>query len=56
MNTDISEINNEIGDTPAKDKQPRRASSALAFMAFIFALAALAGTAWMWWVEEMTGE
>ena len=56
MNTDISEINNEIGDTPAKDKQPRRASSTLAFMAFIFALAALAGTAWMWWQDEMVGE
>ena len=56
MNTDISEINNEIGDTPAKEKQPRRAGSALAFMAVIFALAALAGTAWMWWQDEMARE
>jgi len=56
VNTDISEIESEIADIPAKEKKPRRGGSALAFLAFIFALAALAGTAWMWWQDEMAGE
>jgi len=56
VNTEISEIDKEIGDIPAKEKKPRRSGSALALLAFIFALAALAGTAWMWWQDEMAGE
>ena len=56
MNTDISEIDSEIADIPAKEKKPRRGGSVLAFLAFIFALAALAGTAWMWWQDEVAGE
>ncbi len=56
MNTDISEIDSEIDDMPAKEKKSRRGGSALALLAFIFALAALAGTAWMWWQDEMAGE
>lgn len=56
MNTDISKIDKEIGDIPAQEKKPRRAGSALALPAFIFAFAALAGTAWMWWQGEMAGE
>jgi len=31
---------------------PRRSGSALAFLAFLFALAALAGTGWMWWQDQ----
>ncbi len=53
MNTEISEIESEIEDLPAQEKKPRRGGSALAF---IFALTALAGTAWMWWQDEMVGE
>ncbi len=56
MNTDISEIDGVIDDSPAQEKKTRRGGSALALLAFIFALAALAGTAWMWWLDEMTGE
>ena len=56
MNTDISEIDSEINDSPAQEKKPRRGGSALALLAFIFALAAMAGTAWMWWQDEMAGE
>jgi len=53
VNTDISEIDNEISDTPPEQKKPRRGGSALAFLAFVFALAALAGTAWMWWQDRL---
>ena len=56
MNTDISAIDNEIENIPAKEKKPRRGGTALALLAFIFALAALAGTAWMWWQDEMASE
>jgi uroporphyrin-3 C-methyltransferase len=56
VNTDISEVNSEIDDIPANEKKPRRGGSALALLAFIFAFAALAGTAWMWWQDEMTRE
>jgi len=56
VNTDISEIDSEIDDMPAKEKKSRRGGSALALLAFIFAFAALAGTAWMWWQDEMAGE
>ncbi len=56
VNTDISEIDSKIDDIPAQEKKPRGGGSALAFLAFIFALAALAGTAWMWWQDEMAGE
>ncbi len=56
MNTDISEIDGVIDDRPAQEKKTRRGGSALALLAFLFALAALAGTAWMWWLDEMTGE
>ena len=56
MNTDNSEIDGVIDDSPAQEKKTRRGGSALALLAFIFALAALAGTAWMWWLDEMTGE
>lgn len=32
--------------------KPRRGGSALAFLALLMALAAAAGTAWMWWQEQ----
>jgi uncharacterized protein HemX len=32
--------------------QPPRKGGALAFLAFVFAAAALAGTAWMWWQDQ----
>ncbi len=53
MNTDISEIESEIIATPAEEKKPRRKRSALAFLSFVMALTALAGTAWMWWQDEL---
>ena len=56
MNTDISEIDSKIDDITAQEKKPRGGGFALAFLAFIFALAALAGTAWMWWQDEMASE
>ncbi len=56
MNTDISEIDNETGDMPAPEKKPRRSGSGLAFMAFIFAFAALAGTGLLWWQGESNRE
>ncbi|MEE8495388.1 MAG: uroporphyrinogen-III C-methyltransferase [Xanthomonadales bacterium] len=56
MNTDISAIEDQTDDIPATQKKPRRAGFALALLAFIFALAALVGTVWMWWQDEMAGE
>ncbi len=53
VNTDISEIENEISDIPLEEKKPRRKGSALAFLAFVFALVALAGSAWMWWQDQI---
>ena len=53
MNTDISEIDSKIDDFPAEVKKPRPRRSALASLAFIISLAALAGTAWMWWQDEI---
>ena len=53
MNTDISEIDSKIDDFPTEEKKPRPRRSALAFLAFIISLSALAGTAWMWWQEEI---
>jgi len=54
VNTDISEIENKFDEKPSNDKKPRAGGAVLAFLAFIFALAALAGTAWMWWQDEMS--
>jgi uroporphyrin-3 C-methyltransferase len=56
VNTDISEIDSKIDDFPAEEKKPRPRRSALAFLAFIFSFAALAGTAWMWWQDELARE
>lgn len=56
MNTESSEIESEIDDVPAPAKKPPRAGAAMAFLAFIFALTALAGTAWMWWQDELARE
>jgi len=56
VNTDNSEIENEIGDLPIKEKKSRSKGSALAFLAFVFSLTALGGTAWMWWQDEMAKE
>ena len=56
MNTDISEIENEISDIPLEEEKPRRKGSVLAFLAFVFALAALAGSAWMWWQDQTAQE
>jgi hypothetical protein len=53
VNTDISEIDAKIDDFPAEEKKPRPRRSVLAFLAFIISLSALAGTAWMWWQEEI---
>jgi len=41
-------------DAPVTDTEikPRRGGGFLAFLAFVFALAALVGTAWMWWQDS----
>jgi uncharacterized protein HemX len=54
VNTDISEIESKIDDIPSIDKKRRTGGGVLAFLAFIFASAALAGTAWMWWQDELS--
>jgi uroporphyrin-3 C-methyltransferase len=56
VNTDISEIENEFSDIPVEEKKPQRKSSALAFLAIVFALVALAGSAWMWWQGHIAQE
>jgi len=56
VNTEISEIDNGVDDVPEKVKKPRRTGSALAFLAFLFAFAALAGTGWIWWQDELAAE
>jgi uroporphyrin-3 C-methyltransferase len=61
VSTDISEIESEIIETPPEDvpveeTKPRRGGSALAFLAFVFALAALGGTAWMWWQDQTASD
>ncbi len=38
-----------------KNSKPRRGGSWLAFFAFLFSVAALAGTGWMWW-QDMASE
>jgi uroporphyrin-3 C-methyltransferase len=56
VNTEKSEIEDEIAAIPGAAQKPRRTGSALIFLAFIFSLAALAGTAWIWWQDEMAAE
>ena len=40
------------GDTVATEGHSRRGGSTLALFAFLFALAALAGSGWMWWQDQ----
>ena len=44
----------EVQEPPpaVKEVRPRKGGSALSFLAFIFALAALLGTGWMWWLDQ----
>jgi len=56
VNTEISEIETGLQDASteknnALKSKPRRSGSVLAFFAFLFSLAALAGTGWMWWQD-----
>jgi uroporphyrin-3 C-methyltransferase len=44
------------GETVAARSNARRGGSALALFAFLFALAALAGTGWMWWQDQASIE
>jgi uncharacterized protein HemX len=44
------------GETVAVRSNSRRGGSALALFAFLFALAALAGTGWMWWQDQASIE
>jgi uncharacterized protein HemX len=56
VNTDISEYEPEVSDVPeATDKQPR-SGSGLAFLALLIALLALAGTAYLWWLNSNEGD
>lgn len=47
-----------VESKPAESKpaessaRPPRSGGALAFLAFVFAVAALAGTGWMWWLDQ----
>lgn len=62
MSTDISGIEDETPELPEQENgegkhepdgsSPRRGSSALAFSALLLSIAALAGTAWMWWQDQ----
>ncbi len=52
VNTDISEIENEISDTPPEKEKPRRSGGAISFLSLVFALSALVGTGWMWWQDQ----
>jgi uroporphyrin-3 C-methyltransferase len=59
VSTEISGIESETPESPVeenaaaksrpKESKPRRSGALLAFFAFLFSAAALAGTAWMWW-------
>jgi uncharacterized protein HemX len=62
VNTEISEIESDspetspeetgVEGTKAQEDRPRGGGSALSLFAFLFALAALAGTGWMWWQDQ----
>ena len=62
MSTEISGIESETPESPVeeniavnsapKDGKRKRGGGALAFFAFLFAAAALAGTAWLWWQSQ----
>ena len=62
MSSEISGIESEKSDNPGDEyvagkgapdeSKPRRSGGALAFLAFLIAIAALAGTSWMWWQDQ----
>lgn len=62
MSSEISGIESEKSENPGDEyvagksvpdeSKPRRSGGALAFLAFLIAIAALAGTAWMWWQDQ----
>ena len=59
MNIDISEIEGRRGENAAgngaePDRRPPGGGSALALLALLFALAALAGTGWIWWQDRLS--
>jgi uroporphyrin-3 C-methyltransferase len=59
VNIDISETAtnpgaNAAGNGVARDEPPRGGGTALALLALLFALAALAGTGWMWWQDRLS--
>jgi uncharacterized protein HemX len=59
VNIDSSEVGGDLPN-PAPEResdqeQQKRGGGVLAFFAFLMALAALAGTAWLWWQSESSG-
>jgi uroporphyrin-3 C-methyltransferase len=54
VNTDISEIENEINESPPNREKPPRSGGAWAFLAMLVSLVALAGTAWLWWQGQFS--
>ena len=61
VNTELPEIETETPDLPEEGteeprQKPRRRGSLAAALALLFALAALAGTAWMWWQDQSARE
>jgi uroporphyrin-3 C-methyltransferase len=52
VNTDISEIENETRDAALENKKPKRKGGGISFLSLLMASAALAGTAWMWWLNQ----
>jgi len=61
VNIDISEIDagpaaSSKDEGPTNGKERRRGSSALAFLALLIALAALAGSAWLWWQDRTSAQ
>jgi uroporphyrin-3 C-methyltransferase len=56
VNIDSSEIGgdppNPVPEQDSDQKQQKRGGGVMAFFAFLTALAALAGTSWLWWQSE----
>jgi len=65
VNNDLSEIERDPLEPPARTsagpeseavREPRRGGSALGFLALLVALGAAAGTGWLWWQGQLSGE
>ena len=59
MNIESSEVGGDLPEPAAEpgsdQEQKKRGGGVMAFFAFLTALAALAGTAWLWWQTQVPG-